>query len=338
VLRFLLRGLLAAPLAAILIAGLLAVVLGRQLDTPGPLAAPATVAVPHGSTFQVGQTLAAADVVSNARSLRLAAALTHGAGPLHAGEFAFPARASLGVVLAILRTSKPIEHKVTIPEGLTAAQIAQILDDADALAGEVPLPQEGTVLPDTYIYERGTTRAALLARASEAMRHMVDRIWADRATDLPLATSEQMVTLASIVERETARAEERPRVAAVFLNRLRRGMRLQADPTVAYAVSGGTGVVGHDLTRADLEWSNPYNTYRVAGLPPGPIASPGVASMQAVARPAETDDLYFVADGSGGHAFARTEEEHNRNVARWRALPARDPAKPGGAPAGPPPG
>lgn len=325
---------LAVPLTALLLACLGAVTIKRQLEAPGELPETIDLVVPHGTTVQVGQALAAAGIVRDPLSLRVAAVLTHAAGPLHAGEFVFPAHASLDSVLTILRSGKPIEHKLTIPEGLTAAQIAQLIAGADALSGDVAIPDEGGVLPETYIYERGTPRATLLARATEAMRHTVSEIWAQRAPDLPLTTPDQLVTLASIVERETARPDERPRVAAVFLNRMRRGMRLQADPTVAYAVSGGSGTLDHDLTRADLQWDNPYNTYRVAGLPPGPIASPGVPSMQAVARPASTDDLYFVADGTGGHAFARTEEEHNRNVARWRAQPAHEPARPGTQPPG----
>ena len=228
----------------------------------------------------------------------------------------------------ILRTAKPVEHHLTIPEGLTAAQIALLLDHAEATQGDTPVPPEGAVLPQTYAYEFGTTRAALVARATAAMDRALGQAWASRAPDLPLASAHDMLTLASIVERETAKSDERPHVAAVFLNRLRLGMKLQADPTAAYAASGGSGALNHTLTRADLDASNPYNTYQVAGLPPGPIDSPGVAAIQAVAHPANTDDLYFVADGTGGHVFARSVEDHNRNVAKWRALNAAPAAAP----------
>jgi UPF0755 protein len=184
------------------------------------------------------------------------------------------------------------------------------------------VPAEGGVLPETYAYQWGEDRAALLRRAEAAMARALAEEWAGRAADLPLASPREALVLASIVERETGLPEERPRVAAVFLNRLRRGMPLQSDPTVAYAAAEG-GVLDRPLTRADLDRDHPFNTYRTRGLPPAPIAAPGVASLRAVTRPAPTEDLYFVADGSGGHAFARTLEEHNRNVARWREIERR---------------
>jgi UPF0755 protein len=174
-------------------------------------------------------------------------------------------------------------------------------------------------MPESYAYEHGMSRAAMVERAATAMRRTVARLWSERAENLPLRRPEDMVTLASIVERETARPEERARVAGVLLNRLKLGMRLQSDPTVIYAATGGAMTGGRTVTKADLDRDNPYNTYRVAGLPPGPIGSPGLASLQAVARPLATDELYFVADGQGGHAFARTLEDHNKNVARWQA-------------------
>jgi UPF0755 protein len=287
-------------------------------DRPGPLAEARTVVVPRGNEAQVAEALQAAGVVDGTRAFRIAAAVTQREGALRAAELVFPAHASLRDVLRVLRTGRPVQHRLTIPEGLTAAQIAQLLDRAPALAGETPVPEEGVLLPETYAFERGTTRAALVERARAAMTRAVAQTWDQRDEGLPLSSARDMVTLASIVERETARPEERPKVAAVFLNRLRRGMRLQSDPTVVYAVTGGGGVLDRPLTRADLDWPNPYNTYRVAGLPPGPIASPGLASLRAVARPARTEDLYFVADGSGGHSFSRTLDEHNRNVTKWR--------------------
>jgi UPF0755 protein len=290
----------------------------RVYARPGPLSVERAVVIPRGSPAQVAEALAAAGVIENRLAFRAAALLTMQAGPLHAAELAFPAQASLRTTLAVLRNGRPVQHRLTIPEGLTAAQIARLIDAAPALDGATPLPDEGAVLPQTYSYERGTSRAAIVARAEAAMARALARAWAERDPDLPLNDPAQLLTLASIVERETARPEERPRVAAVFLNRLRLGMKLQSDPTVAYAASGGSVTADASLTRADLDRPNPYNTYWASGLPPGPIDSPGEATLRAVARPEKTDELYFVADGSGGHAFARTLEEHARNVARWR--------------------
>jgi UPF0755 protein len=289
----------------------------RIYDDPGPLAAARDVVVPHGGIDAVGQALLEAGVIADTTTFRLAVLGTYGE-PLHAAELAFPPAASLRTVLTILRTGHPVEHQVTIPEGITAAQIALLLDRADGLTGEDTLPPEGAVMPSTYKFERGATRAAIVARASAAMTRNVDELWTNRAPGLPLQTAAQAVVLASIVERETAKPEERSRIAAVFLNRLRLGMRLQSDPTVVYASSGGLGVLNRPLTRADLDEDSPYNTYRVSGLPPTPIDSPGLASVRAVLHPAQTDELYFVADGSGGHAFAKTLEEHAKNVGRFR--------------------
>ncbi len=306
---------------ALFLFGVLAVTLARQAyDGPGPLAAARAVVVPHGGPQEVGQALRAAGVIGHLWQFRLAVLATEGDGVLRAAELAFPAHASLATVLAVLRHGKPVEHFVTIAEGLTAVEIQALLARTPGLVGPSPLPEEGAVLPQTYAFTLGTTRAAVEARAEAAMRRTLAEVWQTRAPGLPLASPRQLLTLASIVERETALASERPLVAAVFLNRLDLGMRLQSDPTVIYAVSHGSGVLDHPLTRADLERPSPYNTYRIDGLPPGPIASPGLASLEAVAHPATSRDLYFVADGSGGHAFARTLAQHNRNVAHWRAV------------------
>ena len=290
------------------------------LLAPGPLAAEQNIVVPHGDSETVGASLARAGVVAHAWQFRIEALITRREGPLRAAEFAFPAQASLADVLAILRTAHPVEHRLTIPEGLTAHQISALIGAADALSGPAPVPDEGTLLPETYAYERGTSRATVEARAMAAMDRALAEAWAGRAPDLPLATAHDALVLASIVERETAKPSERPMVAAVYLNRLRLGMKLQADPTVAYAANAGAGPLGRPLTRTDLGRDDPINTYRVAGLPPSPICSPGRASLLAVMHPADTDALYFVADGTGGHVFARTAEEHVRNVAHWRAI------------------
>jgi UPF0755 protein len=278
--------------------------------------------LPRGGPARLAPALAAAGLLARPWTQPWAFALALRASGTHprAGEFAFPAHASLAEVLAILRDARPVQHRLTIPEGLTAAQIALLLDRAEALAGADVLPPEGGVLPQTYDYERGTTRAALLTRAEAAMRRALADAWAVRAPGLPLASPAQALTLASIVERETARPEERAHVAAVFANRLRLGMKLQSDATVAYAASGGLGRLDRPLSRADLASATPYNTYRLAGLPPAPIASPGLDSLRAATQPAASDDLYFVADGSGGHVFAHDLDSHNRNVAHWRAL------------------
>lgn len=317
-----LRRLGVALLALILLAGLAGWQAFRLYQAPGPLAAPAQVVVPRGGTEVIAGALLKAGVIEDARSFAAAAWATRGQGALRAAEFAFPAGASLEQVLAVLRGGRPVQRRLTIPEGLTGRQIAGVLREAPGMVGEVAAPEEGAVLPETYAYQWGDDRAALLRRAEGAMLVALNSAWTERAEGLPLATPREALVLASIVERETALPEERPRIAAVFLNRLRRGMPLQSDPTVAYAAADG-GALDRPLSRADLDRDHPFNTYRIRGLPPGPIAAPGMASLRAVTRPAATEDLYFVADGSGGHAFAKTLEEHNRNVARWREIERR---------------
>ena len=250
-----------------------------------------------------------------------AAARVHDLAPsLRAGEFAIPENASLIAILRVLRDGKPLLRFVTIPEGLTVAQAMRLVDAAPVLEGGVTLdPDEGALLPETYAYERGEARDAVVRRMMSAHDEALAALWPDRAGDLPFDTQEQAVILASIVEKETAVAEERPRVAAVFVNRLRRGMRLQSDPTIIYGLTGGEPL-GRGIRLSELRGETPYNTYVISGLPPTPIANPGRASLQAVLNPADTDDLYFVADGTGGHAFASTLAEHNRNVAAWRRI------------------
>jgi UPF0755 protein len=267
--------------------------------------------------------LVQAGVIDHPLSFRILAALTRPQGPLHAAELAFPPAASLRTVLMVLRTARPVQHYVTLPEGLTTIQILELLNRTDALSGSLLTPAsgpaEGALLPQTYAFERGTPRNAVMERARTAMDRMLTQIWADRAPGLPLTSPRDMLILASIVEHETAKPAERPRVAAVYLNRLRLGMKLQSDPTVIYGESEGGGGVEHKLTRSDLERDTPYNTYQHFGLPPGPIDNPGAASIAAVAHPSPGSELYFVADGTGGHAFAETLEAHERNVARYRA-------------------
>jgi UPF0755 protein len=308
------------------------------LDEPGPLPEARNVVVPHGSADDVAAALEQAGVLapdwldSHWQDLRwrfrLVAYATRKAGELHAGEFAFPAHASLAAVFTVLRTGQPVHHRVTIPEGLTAPQIVALLAREEALSGpDLPIA-EGSVLPQTYDFTLGTPRAAILARAATALDRALEQAWSRRAPNLPLASPRDALILASIVERETALPAERPLVAAVFLNRLRQGMRLQSDPTVVFAASQGAGALDHPLTRAELDREDAYNTYRVGGLPPGPICAPGLASLHAVLHPADSDALFFVADGSGGHAFSRTLAEHAQNVRQARSQnqkPARTP-------------
>jgi len=293
---------------------------------PGPLVEAAQVVVPRGGTERIAATLLERGVISDPRAFAIAAWATSDRGPLRAAEFAFPAGAPLREVLRILREERPVQRRLTIAEGLTAHQIRALLERAEGLTGEVPPIAEGELLPETYAFEWGDTRAAIARRAASAMERALAEAWVARAPDLPLASARDALVLASIVERETGKAEERAKVAGVFVNRLRRGMPLQSDPTVAYAATGGVPME-RPISRADLDREHPFNTYRIRGLPPGPIASPGRASLMATTRPEATEALYFVADGTGGHAFARTLEEHNRNVARWREIERRNGAR-----------
>lgn len=288
---------------------------------PGPLAVETTVVIEPGARgAAIAQQLADEGVIANALAFRLGTRLAGIGGALQAGEYMFPPGISPAAVAQALTAGAVRIHRLTLPEGLTSKQVIRLLHEVDALAGDVDgVPPEGSLLPETYHFTRGDRREAMIARMSDAMARVVAELWEQRAPDLPLASPEEALILASIVEKEAALAEERPRIAAVFINRLRRGMPLQADPTVIYAVSEGDGTLSRPLTRADLRTPSPYNTYTVNGLPPGPIANPGEASIRAVLNPADTEELFFVADGSGGHAFARTLAEHNRNVARWRA-------------------
>ncbi|UPY36367.1 endolytic transglycosylase MltG [Sediminicoccus sp. KRV36] len=289
------------------------------LHHDGPLAEPRAVVIPRGGTEAIASTLREAGVVADARIFALAAWWTRAEGPLRAGEFPFPAQASLRAVLSILREGRMVQRRFTIAEGLTARQITALLERVEGLVGDVPPLAEGAALPETYAYSWGDARAAVARRAMAAMDAALAEAWAARAPNLPLANPREALILASIIERETGVAGERALVGGVFVNRLRRGMMLQSDPTVAYVPGQGLPL-DRPLTRADLDQAHPFNTYRIRGLPPAPIASPGREALRAATRPAETEFLYFVADGTGGHAFARTLEEHNRNVARWRAL------------------
>ncbi|APH58043.1 putative membrane associated protein [Granulibacter bethesdensis] len=286
----------------------------------GPSEARTIVIVPRGGLVHVTQALHQAGIIDSPLLFRATVEITRwqGAGTLHAAEFEFPAHASVMTVLHILRTARPVQHTITLPEGITAFRVAEILSRDPVLTGDTPVPPEGSLLPQTYAFERGATRQQIVERATEASRHWLEKAWQGRDRSIGLTSPEQAVILASIVERETARPQERPHVAAVFLNRLKHGMRLQADSTLVYAASGGSGQLERSLSHADLAFDEPYNTYRIHGLPPGPIGNPGQAALEAVLHPLHSDDLYFVADGNGGHNFARDLGQHEANVRKWR--------------------
>ena len=243
--------------------------------------------------------------------MNLALWLEGNRGNVKAGEYLFKKEASLRDVMDMLVTGRVYLHAVTIPEGLTSEQILQRLRENDVLAGD---------LRETYRVPRGMSRGDFVRKMQDDQRKLVDQIWAKRDPTIPLRTPHELVTLASIVEKETGRADERPRVASVFINRLEKRMKLQSDPTIVYGLVGGKGSLGRGITRAEISFASPYNTYVIEGLPPGPIANPGRAALEAVANPMKSRDLFFVADGTGGHAFAETLDEHNRNVARWREI------------------
>ena len=314
-------GIVAIALSALLAAAVLLAVYGLdRFERAGPLAADTVVYIPNGSGLEaIAQQLERSGVIEDSLVFRLGVHALGAARGLRAGEFLFPAELSMREAVALLTGGRTVARRLTLAEGLTSIEVAALVEKAELLEGTVgAAPAEGSLLPETYYYARGDARADLVARMGRSRDRVLAELWIGRAPGLPIATPEEAVVLASIVEKETGVAGERPLVASVFVNRLGRGMRLQSDATVIYGLTGGKGPLGRALTRKDLRAPGPYNTYLNAGLPPGPIANPGRAALEAVLNPAETDFLYFVADGSGGHAFAKTFAEHNRNVAKWR--------------------
>jgi conserved hypothetical protein, YceG family len=290
---------------------------------PGPRArdGEATVVMlERGSGLNgVARELKRAGAINSAGLFILAARLTGAAGELKAGEYEFASGAPMARVLADIRAGRVVRHLITIPEGWTSEMAAEAVNRQPVLTGEAPVPPEGSILPDTYQVQRGDDRAAVIERMRKAQDALMAELWPRRAPDLPVKTPQEALTLASIVEKETGVAAERPRVAAVFVNRLRQGMRLESDPTIIYGISKGRPL-GRGLRASEVAALTPYNTYRIDGLPPTPIANPGRAAIEAVLNPPKTDDLFFVADGSGGHVFATNYADHQRNVARWRQI------------------
>jgi peptidoglycan lytic transglycosylase G len=314
-----------------------ALYIGRQrFETPGPLAADKVVNIPRGLGIRdIADLLQREGVIDQPWVFIGGVMVLKARGDLKHGEYQFTKGASLADVVTTIVENRVVQHSLTIPEGLTSEQIVAKLLETEALSGQIKeIPREGTLLPETYKFTRGMTREQIIQRMQQAHRRLLQEVWEHRMSDLPIKTPEQLVTLASIVEKETGKPDERSRVASVFVNRLKSKMRLQSDPTIIYGLTGGKGSLGRPIMKSEIEQPTPYNTYVIDGLPPGPIANPGRASLEAAANPARTKDLYFVADGSGGHVFSETYEQHQKNVARLRAI-EKNTATPDPAPAKP---
>jgi UPF0755 protein len=310
-----------ATLAVIAMLGALAALFIYQ--GPGPAAprgdSTTVILRPGAGLPEIASTLEREHAIRSGAIFIAASQISGAARHLKAGEYEFDSRASMASVLDKIRRGEIVHHMVTIPEGLTSEQAVDILEQTDVLTGAAPIPAEGSILPETYEVRRGEDRAAVLQRMMDARDVLLRALWTQRRPDLPLQTPEQAVILASIVEKETGLAAERPRVAAVFINRLLRNMRLASDPTVVYGLTQGRPL-GHGIRQSELATVTPYNTYLVDGLPPTPICNPGRASLAAALDPPRTDELYFVASGTGGHVFASTLEQHDKNVEHWRQI------------------
>lgn len=295
-----------------------------QFDSQGPLAAETTFLVKRGAGIsEVSNSLENREIVSDARIFRYGMRAYGHENDLKAGEYALPAGSSMRDVMNILISGKSIMYPLTIPEGLTVKQVFDRISADPTLIGDMPkeMPAEGGLFTDTLNFTRGTSREEIISRMIASQQKLIDDTWAKRRADLPVKDKNEFVTLASIVEKETGIASERPHVASVFVNRLNKGMRIQSDPTIIYGLFGGAGKPSdRPIFKSDIEKPTPYNTYVINGLPPTPIANPGRAALEAVANPLDTEDLYFVADGTGGHVFAKTLAEHNANVRKWRSV------------------
>jgi UPF0755 protein len=297
---------------------------GRQLlEMPGPLLEDKVVNIPaRAGKRDIADALTREGVINvNPWAFIGSVFALKASSDLKPGEYEFRKNASLRDVIATIVEGKVVQHAVTIPEGLTSEQIVARLTDNDIFAGSVrEVPREGTLLPETYKFPRGTTRDQVIQRMQQTQKRVLAEIWERRNPDVPIKSPEALVTLASIIEKETGKADERSRVAAVFVNRLRQKIKLQSDPTIIYGLVGGKGTLGRPIKRSEITQPSPYNTYVIDGLPPGPIANPGRASLEAAANPARTRDLFFVADGTGGHTFTETYDQHQKNVAKLRAI------------------
>ena len=295
-------------------------------ESKGPLAQPVLVVVPKGANSRlVGQSLYEAGVISQPMLFRLAARFTGLDKHLKAGEYLFEPKVSMAQVLDKINGGDIYYRKLTLPEGLTSAQMVEILNHNDILSGEVlDVPAEGSLLPETYSYKLGDTKQDVLNDAQNQLKQVLDYEWKHRNPDVPVNSPEELLILASIIEKETGVPQEREIVSSVFANRLKIGMRLQTDPTVIYALTQGKSDLRRSLTRKDLKIDSPYNTYQNLGLPPTPICNPGKDSIHAAAHPADTDFIFFVADGNGGHNFARTLKEHNQNIKSWLEKKRKD--------------
>ncbi len=304
----------------------------QRINSPGPLPADKVVIIAPGT--DVGDIIGQLEQEGVIDSATLMTGTLYAEGDrsrIKAGEYLFKQNASLRDVIDTLVSGKQILHAITIPEGLTSDQICDRLKADEILTGDIrAVPKEGTLMPDTFKFARGTTREQLLRTMAQEQRKILAEVWSHRGADTTIKSPYDLVTLASIVEKETGKADERPRVAGVFVNRLVKGIPLQSDPTIVYGLVGGKATLGRGIMKSEIEQKTPYNTYAISGLPPGPICNPGRAALEAVANPSRTKEIYFVADGTGGHAFAETLDQHRQNVARWRQLEkdAKDKAAP----------
>jgi peptidoglycan lytic transglycosylase G len=322
--RFL-SGLFTLVLFLMLGAGVIAALLYHQFETPGPLAVSRVITVPKGEgRIEIATRLEKEGAISNRWAFIANYLLRKSAEKpleLKAGDYEIKKNASMADIMELLTQGRGVLSKVTIPEGMTSLQIVEKLRGEDELVGDITeIPAEGSLLPDTYRFSKGMDRRELIERMQAEMQRVLAAVWERRQPSLPISTPEEAVIFASIVEKETGRADERGRVAAVFMNRLKKGMRLQSDPTVIYGIAGGQGTLGRSITRADLDHKTPHNTYQIGGLPPTPICNPGRSAIEASLNPPATNDLYFVADGTGGHTFSDTLKEHNAAVTNWRKV------------------
>jgi UPF0755 protein len=319
-------GVLTVLLVVMLSAGALTLLVGHLYNKPGPLAVTQTVVIPKGtSSNKIADELEEEGVVGSRWAFMVnylvQSRMRPGEVSLKHGEYLFKPGVSIREVIEILSEGKSVQYKVTIPEGLTSQQIVERLKSEENLTGEITqIPAEGSILPETYSIEKGMPRQELLERMQLKQQQMLARAWERRAPDLPFSTPEEAVVLASIIEKETGRADERERIAGVFVNRLRRGMPLQSDPTILYGIYGGGVQWGKPILQSEKDARNAHNTYQIRGLPPTPICNPGRPALEAALNPAEHGELFFVADGTGGHIFSATLKEHNAAVANWRKV------------------